>query len=524
VWRSAAFPRRSAIYLGVILAVAAAACTTANPDYSDEQNECDPGRRCDYTRRVCEAFKDGSAEAGMDAGAVVSDFSGGSDSSDARNTTELDGRADGYDTDALTERDVGQREANQSIDSLVAAEDSAVPDATPPPDAVVCDPPSCDDEKACTDDECTAAGECSHTLKEGFCLIDERCYGNGEKHVTNPCRVCQATPETNTQWSWRRACVYTLAGSGISGHQDGPAMSARFKRPNAIALDTEGRVYVSDSENPRIRVIEDGSVRTLAGTGVPGYQDRPPGTEAQFRRPAGMLVDGSFVYIADDVDHRIRVLSGETVTTLAGTGTQGYVQGAFASAEFARPQYLAWLSSRKMLVGESGSIRLLDLDTQQVSLFAGTTELGFKDGHKTDAAKIATASSLAVDPSGTVYFTDHSNNRIRAVVGATVTTVAGTGEPGFTDGPAIDEAEFDFPTGLAKVGSTIYVVDGRNHAIRMIEEGQVSTLVGGLPGHVDGSFDKARFRSPTRISLGLRGERLYVGDGDNHCVRVIILP
>ena len=119
--------------------------------------------------------------------------------------------------------------------------------------------------------------------------------------------------------------VTTLAGT-VLGYEDGPGTSARFNCPSDVAVDCEGNIIVADRGNHRIRkVAADGTVTTLAGTGVTGYADGP-GTAAQFAAPRGVAVDcEAIVIVADSLNHRIRKIAADgTVTTLAGTGDRGH--------------------------------------------------------------------------------------------------------------------------------------------------------------------------------------------------------
>jgi DNA-binding beta-propeller fold protein YncE len=118
--------------------------------------------------------------------------------------------------------------------------------------------------------------------------------------------------------------VETVAGTGEAGATDGPLATATFNRPNGLAIDAAGNIYVSDRENHKIRKITPGGiVSTLAGTGVAGYKDGI-GTEAQFYIPGAIVIDGNNnLYVADWLTHRIRMITPDgTVSTYAGGGVR----------------------------------------------------------------------------------------------------------------------------------------------------------------------------------------------------------
>jgi sugar lactone lactonase YvrE len=128
--------------------------------------------------------------------------------------------------------------------------------------------------------------------------------------------------------------VSTWAGTTAPGLQDGPAATARFWEPMSLACDQQGRLYVADARNERIRQISaQGVVSTLAGSGstdvkfVPDNFANGPAATALFYYPSGVAVDGQgTVYVADYNNHRIRKIAAGTVSTVAGS-TGGYADG-----------------------------------------------------------------------------------------------------------------------------------------------------------------------------------------------------
>jgi sugar lactone lactonase YvrE len=133
-----------------------------------------------------------------------------------------------------------------------------------------------------------------------------------------------------------------LAGAA-EGYSDGTGATAAFNTPSGIALDAQGNVYVADTGNHAIRKIaRDGTVSTLAGSGIAGYADGQ-GAQAQFNGPVGVAVDeGGVVYVADTYNDRIRRIAPDgSVSTLAGSGRPGFADGIGMTAQFDTPSGIA---------------------------------------------------------------------------------------------------------------------------------------------------------------------------------------
>jgi prepilin-type N-terminal cleavage/methylation domain-containing protein len=266
--------------------------------------------------------------------------------------------------------------------------------------------------------------------------------------------------------------VSTLAGSGTAGSSDGTGTAAQFNYPYGVAVDSSGSVYVADIFNHRIRKISPtGVVSTLAGSTF-GFADGT-GAAAQFFQPAGVAVDNSgTVYVADASNNRIRKISpAGVVSTLAGSGTAGFADGTGAAAQFYGPTSVAVDASGTVYVADGSNNRIRKISpTGVVSTLAGSGTNGFADSTGS-AAQFNYPASVAVDASGTVYVADSSNHRIRKISPTgVVSTLAGSGTAGFADGTGA-AAQFSSPNGVAVDSSgTLYIADAYNHRIRKITQ------------------------------------------------------
>jgi subtilisin-like proprotein convertase family protein len=317
--------------------------------------------------------------------------------------------------------------------------------------------------------------------------------------------------------------VTTLAGSGTGGYADGTGSAAKFSGPRGVAVDAAGNVYVAEYGNNRIRKITSaGVVTTLAGSGSYSYADGN-GTAASFFAPMSVAVDAAGnVYVADSASQRIRkVTSAGVVTTLAGSGTAGYVDGTGTAASFNYPWGVAVDTTGNVYVADSSNSRIRKISSSGVvTTFAGSGTSA--DGTGT-AASFNAPNGVAVDLAGNVYVADSDNNRIRKITsGGVVTTLAGSGSASYADGTGT-AASFYNPSGVAvdAVGN-VYVGDSNNHRIRKITSaGVVTTLAGsGTGGYADGTGSAAKFSGPRGVAVDAAGN-VYVGDSNNQRIRKI---
>ncbi len=313
------------------------------------------------------------------------------------------------------------------------------------------------------------------------------------------------------------ATVSTFAGATASGNVNGTGTAARFDGPIGVAVDSLGNVYVADSTNNEIRLITPaGVVTTLAGTGTAGYVDNTTGNHAEFSYPTGVAVDSSgTIYVADFYNNRIRKIvctsltaSACTVSTLAGQTTAGSADGTGAAAQFNEPSGVSVDSLGNVYVADYGNNEIRKVTSAGiVTTLAGSTSAGHADGSGT-VATFSGPAGVAVDSSGNVYVADFHNNEIRLINASdVVSTLAGSLTAGHSDGQG-SSASFDGPNDVAvDAAGNVYVADSLNNEIRLVApSGLVSTLAGtGAQGAQNGPATSATFSSPSGLAVVTSG-------------------
>jgi hypothetical protein len=263
--------------------------------------------------------------------------------------------------------------------------------------------------------------------------------------------------------------VSTLAG-GSEGFADGVGAAASFNTPSALALGSDGNLYVADTGNNRIRKITpDGQVTTVAGNGTAGYLDGPAAT-AQFNGPVGLTVsvDGD-IYVADTYNDVIRMITTEgQVTTIAGGGTPGYADGEQKVALFDTPCGII-VANNNLIVADTGNRRL-----RKVTAEGNVTTL------PVTGEELSRPVGLAFTHDHFLYVTELDRPRVLQVAPDGVTRVVAGNGAEFADG-----TRFNQPTAIA-IGprlnkpTELFVVDSGNYLLRKLNQTAVSSAANPL--------------------------------------------
>ncbi|TMU50664.1 IPT/TIG domain-containing protein [Flagellimonas algicola] len=276
------------------------------------------------------------------------------------------------------------------------------------------------------------------------------------------------------------------------------------------------------------------TVETFAGTPEedPGYEEGT-GTAAKFNQPYDLAKDsGGNIFVVDRNNHAIRKITPDgEVSTFAGNGSWGRENGEYLS-----PQGLAIDGDDNIYVADTENHRIVKITPSgDWTLIAGGGLVGgYVNGPGAGARFNYPTAILLEEGSGgsTLYVTDQYNHAIRRISldegQYTVSTYAGPGpeiteREGYMDG-GLSDARFSYPTGMAKSGDgAILIADYDNHRIRAIDQdaGTVGTFAGSDRGYVN---DVPRSEAKFRSPRGVSvaGDgNIYISDRLNHCIRRI---
>ena len=322
-----------------------------------------------------------------------------------------------------------------------------------------------------------------------------------------------------------------IAGNGIPGisGDGGPGVNASLGAPAGLAFDASGNLYIADFFHVIRKLTPAGIISTIAGTGDAGQSgDGGPATAATIS-PHGIAVSASGdIYFADDSNHKVRKITpGGIISTVAGTGVADYTGdgGPATSAALNTPTGVAIDATGNLYIADNGNLAIRKVTPAGIiTTFAGG---GFEtdDGVAPLNAAIIPL-SVSVSPTGDVYVADFLTYRVRKISGGKITTVAGTGDAGFSgDGGPATAAALNSPSSAAiTADGIVYIADSGNSRIRKVTaDGRISTVAGNAQfrtGGDGGPAISAVMYLPSGVAADKSGN-LYISEQSKNRVRKV---
>jgi sugar lactone lactonase YvrE len=310
--------------------------------------------------------------------------------------------------------------------------------------------------------------------------------------------------------------VSTFAGSGTPGFTNGPLSSAQFNNPMGLATDVSGNIYIADSFNSAIRKIAiDGAVSTLAGNGAIGLVNGTAET-AQFYSPSALAVDAlGNIYVADRGNNAVRKITPTgLVSTLAGSGNPGYADGTGAAATFNTPTGIAVDANGNVYVADYGNNIIRKITPAGVvTTIAGSRTVGYVNGVGT-AASFNKPTGIALDANGNIYVAEPLNHAIRKIDANTLVTT-------FTGGPAAT-SWLGNPNALSiDATGNFWISDANGRILKISTARKLTVLAGtsGTTGATNGAGNSALFNNPT--GLATSAGNVYIADYGNNIIRKV---
>jgi len=337
--------------------------------------------------------------------------------------------------------------------------------------------------------------------------------------------------------------ITTVAGNGSAGTpiDGGVATASSLGSPSSVAVDSAGNLYIASGARV-YKVDPSGIISAFAGNGIFGYSgDGQAARSAMLSSVIGIAVDASgAVWIADYGNHRIRKVSNGTITTVAGNGIAGYGGdgGAATAAQLHNPYRVALDQSGNLYIADQYNQRIrMVTPSGTISTLAGGAQF-LPEGGPATAAALALPSGIATERGGNIYVSDTGNDRVRKITaGGVLTTVAGTGIPGFSgDGKAALLAQLNlrtlallFPGSALAVDTkgNLYIADDSNNRIRMVApDGTIQTVAGNGqlgPGPDNVPATSAQFNFLAGLAVDALGILYIADEGTGSGIRKVAL-
>ena len=288
----------------------------------------------------------------------------------------------------------------------------------------------------------------------------------------------------------RDGTLFPLIGSGISGDENsGGGQQLSLHNPSDVIIGYDGHYYLTDWYNSKIKVINSISleIMDIYGTDIGFGGDGGPASEAQLNMPSSVVFDPEgLLYITDQVNQRVRLVdSSQTISTFAG-GVEGLIDGDRNAAAFQFPAGQAPKLGGKASMNthdwvlyiadtENHCIRRINFFTNLVTTVVGTGEPGYSgDGGNARRAQLNRPTDVIFREDHHIYIADSGNNVIRKVDPfGNISTLVGTGDPGFSpDSTSATEAMLNNPQGIYydEINHILYIADTDNHQIKRVED------------------------------------------------------
>ncbi|HYF49282.1 MAG TPA: hypothetical protein VEJ63_07750 [Planctomycetota bacterium] len=365
--------------------------------------------------------------------------------------------------------------------------------------------------------------------------------------------------------------ISTFCGGSVTAHNDGTTATAGFAWPANLCFDEAGNMFIAEQGIHRIRKVDtNGNVTRIAGFTTPGYSgDNGAAIDATLNTPSSVVARNGKLYVADSANHCIRLIENGTITTIAGNGTAGFAGdgGAPASAQLNYPWFVLLDADNNLLIAESGNFRVrkIDFAANKITTIAGNGTGGVEsgDGGAPTSASFYDCTGLALDAGGDLYIA--TRRRIRKVSGNVITTVVGegvnsewpqciafnaAGEMLYTDvqhcrirkraadgtittiagnafgngGPASDALFALVSNVAADSAGNVYLADWYDFTVRKIDTAGIISVFAG--SHVDGNSGDggpatlARMYEVTDVAVDASGN-VYIADAGNQRIRKV---